>query len=275
MLDKVELLTKIKTRVLNKNISLGALNLLPQDLQKNLNFILQKAVLFYNQKLLKANLEVINNKKLLIKNLPENITLSKGELILIILPAENKRYVFQTVVKEKLPEGYKVEILNPRYEKRIKIKAEVPVFLSLTPQKLFFNFLNNDYYLIRESNLSFENGKENDIYFFDLIFDEKNLLEEEFRSLIRKTHIKGNLVDISSSGICVKTHGIIQPPENLFLLYARFEISVLQKKIKFGLLCHLRNLRYEGNFTYFHLMFLISFKANVWEKIKEFLEKLS
>ncbi len=278
MLDKIDLLSKIKKTVLNKNIPLGALNLLPQDLQKNLEIVLKRALLFHNKNLIRADLEVINNKELLVKNLPKDPPLSKGELILIILPDKDRRYIFQTLVKEILPEGCKVEILDPRYERRIKIKQDIPVFLSFVSQKLIFNLLNlnKDYYLIRESNLAFEKEEsENDIHFFDLIFDEKNLLDEEFKSLVRKTHIKGDLVDISSDGICVKTDSIIQPPENLFLLYARFEFLVLQKIIKFGLLCHLRNLRYENNFTYFHLAFLISFKPDIWEKIKKFLEKLS
>ncbi len=277
MLDKIDLITRLKKTLQTKNIALSALNFLPKETQKNLEDLLKRALIFYNRNLIKADLEVISHREVLLKNIPEDLKLKKGELVIIILPEQDKKYVFQTLVEEIFPQGYKVKILDPRYEKRIKIREEVPVFLSFISPRLLFNLLNlnKDYYLLRESNMVFdEEHEEKEYYFFDLIFDERNMLDQEFKSVIRKTHINGTLIDISSNGMCVKTEGIIHSPEDLTLIYARFEFESKGKLLKFGLLGHLRNFRHEQGFTYIHLSFLMGFKPDVWEKIKPFFKEL-
>jgi len=43
---------------------------------------------------------------------------------------------------------------------------------------------------------------------------------------------------------------------------------------KSGLLCHLRNTRFEGTNTFLHMAFLIPFKPEVWKKTEEILKPL-
>jgi len=58
------------------------------------------------------------------------------------------------------------------------------------------------------------------------------------------------------------------------LVYTKFEISIKNKNLSFGLLCHLRDFHFEGNNTFFYLAFLISFKPKVWNKIEELIRPL-
>ena len=142
----------------------------------------------------------------------------KGELLLIIIPHNETRYVFQTLIEECTPEGYRLRILDPRHEKKLTFKTVIPVFLSFIPHDLFLNFLQKDYYLIRESNFSLDDTTSisDSLHFYDLIFDENNKVEEKFKKAIYEYQIKGELVNISSEGAYIKTPSIIQIPEKVF-----------------------------------------------------------
>lgn len=274
-MDKISLTQKIKISVLTRNIQLGSLNYLPTSLKADLNKTLKAALIFYQQNLLKGSLKVLNEGELLLDKEAEIPEFSKGELILIIIPQNKVKYIFQTLVEEILPDGYKLKILTPRYDKRLILKNLIPVFVSYINSNLFLNFIKKEYYLIRNSNFSLDSALElNDLQFYDLVFNEKNQIDEEFKRAINTYQIHGEIVDISSGGICVKVSSIVQIPENIYLLYTKFEILSESKSIKSGLLCHLRNTRFEGTNTFLHMAFLIPFKPEVWEKIKEILNPL-
>ena len=104
--------------------------------------------------------------------------------------------------------------------------------------------------------------------------DEKNKVKEEFKKAIYKYQIKGELINISSKGAYIKTSSIIQIPEKVLLVYTKFEISIKNKSLSFGLLCHLRDFHFEEDNTFFHLGFLIGFKPEVWNKIEELIKPL-
>lgn len=272
--NKIHLLTKLKTSVLSKNVSLASLNYLPSPLKKDLNKTLNQALIFYQQSLIKGALKVISPEKLLLLKNPQTPQINKGETVLIVIPHNKIKYVFQTILENSTSEGFILKIIKPRHDKRLVLNTSVPVFISFVSYNLFLNFLQKDYFLVRNSNFSLDDPSLKNLEFYDIIFDENNNVDKDFQSLIHKSHLKGELIDISSGGICIKIGSILQIPENTHLIYTKFEISVEESELKFGLLSHLRNARIEGNSSILHLMFLIGFKPEVWNKIEEIIKPL-
>lgn len=277
MIDKIKLLEKLKTSVFQKNYSLGSIEYLPSYIKKNLESFLKKAILLYDQQPLSyRKIEPVSSQSFLIY-FSEPKEFEKNKVLLIIIPHENKRYIFQTLIKNVFTEGIEVEIILPRYEERIKIPGSIVAFLSLIPQNFFLNFI--DHYLIRESNFSLDLKDKEDlsqmkeIYFFDLVIDQNNTVDEMFKSLIRKNNLAGNLDNISSGGACVKIPGAFLLSEELEnnMIYLKTEIPLKEITLKLGILADLRNLRNENFVTYFHLRFLMSFKPEVWEYLKNIL----
>jgi hypothetical protein len=275
-LDKIDLTNKIKTSVLRRNVQLASFKYLPTPLKKDLERTLKNAIIFYKQDIIKGSIKVINEKEIFLykeKNLPE---IKEGELILIILPYNEVKYIFQTSVEEISSDGYKLKILSPRHDKRLVLKTPVPAFISYIPHNLFLNFLQKNYYLVRNTNFSMEKVSElKDLQFYDLIFDERNQLDEEFKKAVNKNHVQGEIIDISSGGLCTKVASIIQIPENTHLLYTKFEITSKNGSIKSGLLCHLRKDRVEGKETFLHMSFLLTFKPEIWQKLEEIISPLA
>jgi len=191
--DKLIFSTKLKESVLTRNISLGSMDHLPARIKDNQKDYLSKFLLFYNKNIFSSKLEILNPKEIFLFKTPELPQFQKGELILLILPEGKERFIFQTRVEEVTEEGYKLKILDPRYDKRYILKVDVPVFISLLSQRLLFDFFNKNYYFVRETNFfdskSFTEIQE--IHFYDLILNENNKIEPEFHKLIEKNLFNG------------------------------------------------------------------------------------
>ncbi len=274
-MDKVDLSSRIKTSILSKNVQLASLKYLPTPLKVDLNQTLKNAIIFYKQNLVKGILRVLNEREIFLYKSQGLPKFTEGELVLIILPYNKIKYIFQTLVEEISKEGYKLKILSPRQEERLVLKTSVPVFVSYIPYNMLLNFLQKGYYLVRNTNFSLENASElKDLQFYDLVFNEKNQLDKEFKKAISKHYIQGEIVDISNSGICIKSFPIVQIPENTQLFYIKFEISSRNGSIKSGLLCYLRGQHIDGEELYLHMSFLLSFKSDVWQKLEEILSPL-
>lgn len=276
-MEKINLTYKIKSSVLIKNIQLETLEELPQPLKANLSETLKKAIIFYKENTLKGNLKILNEKEILFLNPSIPINPTEGDLFLIIIPYKDYsiRYVFQLLVEKVTQDGIKLKILSPKVDNRLILKTYVPSFISYISQNLFFKFLQKNYFLLRQSNFSLENISQlNDLQFYDLIFNGKNQIDEEFKKEVSTYQIQGELRDISSGGMCIKISTALSIPENIHLTYTKFEVAVKKKTIKCGLLCHLKHHRLEGQHTFLHLSFLISFKPEIWDKIKEILSPL-
>lgn len=254
-----------------RNISLKSLENLPSEIKLFLDHYLKNLLMLYRQKIYNVSVKPSNNNEelLLIKE-GELPPLKEREFLLLILPMEKTRFIFQTVVEEVLEEAYRLRILDPRVEKRYKISNSIPVFLSYIPEKNVLNFLTQDYLFIRDSNLSFVEEIETlkEIYFFDLILNSKEQLEEDFMRTINKVHLRGELVNISRGGLGVKTSDLSFPLEENMFFYVRFQLDLFQEQIfKFGLLCHLRNLRNQNPYVFLHLMFFSKINSQLWEKL--------
>ncbi len=258
-----------------KNIQLKSIQMLPPDIQFFLDFYLKKMIALHHQKIFPVSVKPLHktSEKLILIKDGKLTPLKKGEFFLLILPTEKVRYIFQTVVEEEQEDAYVLRILDPRTEQRYKIDKPIFVFLSYIPEKNFSTFLSQDYFFVRDVNLSQleDIEKLEEIYFFDLILNHKEQLDD-FVKIVSKVHLKGELVDISRGGLCVRTSDWYFSSEGNYFFYVRFQIELLSQQIlKFGLLCHLRNFRQENNFFYLHLKFFISFDAELWEKlIKKF-----
>lgn len=277
MIDKVKLIEKLKTSVFQKNYSLGSVDYLPPFIKRNLDLFLKTAIVLYKQQPLKYREIKLKSSQSFIILLTENQVLEKGKVLLIIIPFESKRYIFQTLIKEVHEKSVEVEILPPRLEERIKISGSPVTFLSIIPQNFLINFIQKEHYLIRETNFSMKDLREEpqskELYFFDLVIDQNNAVDETFKNLINKHNFAGSLEDISNGGVCVKTPGALILSEELEngLIYLKTEISLKDTSVKLGVLTDLRNLRNEGFTTYFHLRFLISFKPEIWGYLKNYL----
>ncbi|MCX8041007.1 MAG: hypothetical protein N3A56_00765 [Thermodesulfobacteriaceae bacterium] len=257
-----------------RNISVKSFEVLPSEVKLFLDYYLKKMLALYNQKVFPVSVKLSDkNLEEIILMKDENLpSLKEKDFLLLILPTEKARYIFQTVVKEELEEVYKLKILDPRVEERYKPPKPISVFLSYLTEKNILTFLNQDYLFIRDSNLSSleEVEKLGEIYFFDLILNPKDQVEDDFIKIINKIHLKGELVDISRRGLCITTSESFFPSKENTFFYVRFQLDLPQKQIfKFGLLCHLRNVRTQNSYVYLHLMYFLKFNFEIWEKLKE------
>lgn len=270
MKERIDIATKIKERVLIRNLTLYSLEKLPSDIYKNIERLKTNFLLLYNQKFYKPHLVILTPRKILIKKDSEIPSLQKGELALLILPFSNTRYVFQIKITEENEEGFIGEIIDPRYGERITIKLQVPTFFSFITPKFVQNLLTQPgYQLLRESNFlpeSYPTLKE--IHLYDLIIDERHNIEDEFKSLIQKTFLVGELVDLSMEGLCAKAKGEIKISDDLGVFYIKFNLPLPEKMVKFALFTHLRNLTFREGYTYFHLTFLVSLRKEFWEALR-------
>lgn len=277
MKEKIDIALKIKERMLNKNLTLYSLEILPSEIYKNLDKLKRNFLILYAKKFYKPEIEILSPKKLLIKKKPDTPQFQRGDLCILILPFGNVRYIFRIKIVEENEGGFIGEIIDPRYDERISFKIHIPVFFSFIPPKFVNNLLNNPgFQLLRESNFlpeSYQILKE--IHVYDLIINENNNINDEFKKLIQKTFLVGELVDLSSGGLCARTKGQINITDDFGVFYLKFNFELSSKLIKFALFTYLRNISYKEDFTYFHLAFLVSLRKEFWAAIKGDLLNLS
>ncbi len=270
MKERIDIALKIKERVLVRNISLYSLELLPSEIKEKLESFQQKFLLLYAQKIYKPEIEILDKKKVFIKKTSDIPEFQRGDICLLILPFNNLRYVFQVKIVEENEKGYLGEFVDPRYDERILVKKPTPVFFSFIPPQFVQNLISNpSFQLLRESNFSLESYPDlKEIHVYDFIIDENHSISEEFKKLIQKTFVVGELVDLSSGGLCARTRGHINITDDFGVFYLKFNLDLSSKLIKFGLFTHLRNTTFKEDFTYFHLAFLVSLKKEFWNTIK-------
>lgn len=277
MKEKIDIALKIKERVLVRNFSLFSLDKLPPDIYKNLNNLKKNFLLLYAQKFYKPEIDILSPRKILIKKSSEIPSFQIGELGILILPFSNVRYVFQLKITEENEEGFIGDIIDPRYDERIPVKIHVPVFFSFITPKYVQNLLNNPgFQLLRETNFSQDSYQTlNEIHIYDLIIDENHNIDEEFKKLIQKTFLVGELVDISMGGLSAKAMGQVNISDEFGVFYLKCNITLPNKVLKLALFAHLRDLSFRENFTYFHFSYLSSLKRELWGVLRGDLLKLA
>ncbi len=274
MKEKISLALKLKERILIKNFSLNSLKRLPPEIYKRLPQLLNNFLLLYKAQTYKPELQILSDSKFQVKKTGNLPSFRAGEILILILPFPDKRFIFQTQIVEENESGYILEILDPRAEERVPIKENMPVFFYLFSNQYIQELIQKpEYQLFRESNFSEENFDTlEELHLHDLILNENHNIDENFKKLIRRPLFVGNVVDISRAGICASTSGHIKFDDPFNLFYLNFNLPLQNKIIKFGLFCHLRDTSYASEKTFFHFSFLVSMREDFWKIIKEHLK---
>lgn len=274
MKEKINLATKIKERVLVKNLSLNSLKKLPHEIFNKLSDLTKTFMLLHEGKLYKPDIKIIDEKTLLLK--PEGLpTFNNHEVLLLIVPFSEVRYIFIAKVTDLDQNGYKVTIMDPRSEERLSIEQKVPVFLSLIPHQFIRELIQSpEYHLLRESNVTVDNYPLLEkIHVYDLILNDNHHVEERFKKFIQKTLFVGEIINISRSGLAIKIPSKVYLDDEFNIFYVKFTFSQ-PKMIQFALLSHLRDINPLDVGTIFHISFLTGLNVDLWKLIKADLEKL-
>lgn len=274
MKEKISFALKLKERVLFKNLSLKSFELLPEGIYKNLSHYLKNFLLLYKANIYKPELQILTDSSALLKKSEKLPPFKIGELLLLILPFPDKKFIFQCKVIEYKEEGFLLKILDPRAEERIKFKGEIPIFLYFIPPAYIQQLLQNEeLQLLRESNFSEETFKDlPEIHIYDLVLNERHSIDDSFKKLLKNSLLIGSLVDISRSGICLSHTGQIKIEDPFKVFYINVTLSKSDKQIKLGLFCHLRDLSYREGKTFFHFTFLISLREEIWKVLKSLIQ---
>lgn len=274
MKEKINLATKIKERVLVKNLYLNSLKKLPPEIFNKLSDLTKTFLLLHEGKLYKPEVRIIDEKTLLLKTegLP---VLYNNEVLLLILPFSEIRYVFIAKVTDIDQNGYIVHFMDPRSEERLSIEQTVPVFLSLIPQQFIRELIQSpEYQLLRESNATVDNYHLlEEIHIYDLILNDNHHVDEKFKKFIQKTLFVGEILNIANGGLAVKIPSKVQLDDEFNVFYVKFTFSQ-PKILKFALFSHLRDINQLEGGTIFHFSFLTGLNPDLWKLIKADLEKL-
>ncbi len=274
MREKISLALKLRERINYQNLSLKSFAKLPNPLKKLLFEGKINGLIIYQKQAYPVQIKPSDEQSFLLsKSLLPN--LNTNEIILLVIPQELTRYIFQGKVLEVQEDFYLIGILDPRSEPRILITKPVPAFISILPKEYIQRVFQNDgWSLLREINFANEVEFQSlsEIHIYDLILNEKLNVEEEFTKQIQRIFLTGFLKDLSRSGACVAVKGKINfDPENL-VFYLRFEIHEKAKLLKFALLSLLKGFSIHGEETFLHFNHLTSLKPMAWDLIQNWLE---
>ncbi|MFN4132398.1 MAG: hypothetical protein ACK4GE_04900, partial [Caldimicrobium sp.] len=244
MKEKFILASKLKERILIKNFSLNSFKKLPWEIYQKLPQLLNNFLLLYGNEIYKPEVKILSDSRMVIKRGEKLPPFSVGEILLLILPFSDKRFIFQSKVIEEKEEGYDLEILDPRTYERININKQIPVFLYFISPKYVQELIQKEeYQLFRESNFSLEDSSLlEEIHLYDLVLNANHNIDETFKKLIKRPLLVSNLVNISRAGLATQAFGQINLEDEFNLFYLNFTIPYSNKNIKLGLFSHLRNL---------------------------------
>ena len=124
---------------------------------------------------------------------------------------------------------------------------------------------------MREINFATEVDfiSKNEVYIYDLVLDEKSMVDEEFKKHVQRVFLTGILKDLSRSGASVTTKGRISLTEDTLIFYLRFEVPTKERLMKFALFSLLRNVTYQEDNTTLHFNLITSLKPEAWALIEK------
>ena len=271
MIEKLSFSLKLRERLSGKNLSLNSFSKLPANILDLLKSGKLKPLLVYQKNIYPVQILILDDHtfSLTKEGLP---SLQPFEVLLLVIPQGDVRYIFQARLSKEEGQNYIVSILDPRSELRIPIIKSVPAFISFIPSTYVNKLLQNEhYYLMREVNFSTEVDfiSKNEVYIYDLVLDEKSMVDEEFKKHVQRVFLTGILKDLSRSGACVTTKGRINIAEDTLVFYLRFEVPTKERLMKFALFSLLRDVTYQEDNTTLHFNFLTSLKPEAWALIEK------
>jgi hypothetical protein len=271
MVEKLSFSLKLRERLSGRNLSLNSFSKLPANILDLLKSGKLKPLLVYQKNIYPVQILILDDHTFSLnkEGLP---SLQPFEVFLLVVPQGEVRYIFQTRLSKEEGQNYIVSILDPRSEPRLSIPKPIPSFLSFIPPAYINKLLQNEhYYLMREINFSSEVDfiSKKEIYIYDLVLDEKSMVDEEFKKHVQRVFLTGILKDLSRSGASVTTKGRISLTEDTLVFYLRFEVPTKERLMKFALFSLLRNVTYQEDNTTLHFNFLTSLKPEAWALIEK------
>jgi len=271
MIEKLSFSLKLRERLSGKNLSLNSFSKLPANILDLLKSGKLKPLLVYQKNIYPVQILILDDHTFSLnkEGLP---SLQPFEVLLLVIPQGDVRYIFQARLSKEEGQNYIVSILDPRSEPRLSIPKPIPSFLSFIPPAYVNKLLQNEhYYLMREVNFSSEVDfiSKKEIYIYDLVLDEKSMVDEEFKKHVQRVFLTGILKDLSRSGACVTTKGRINIAEDTLVFYLRFEVPTKERLMKFALFSLLRDVTYQEDNTTLHFNFLTSLKPEAWALIEK------
>jgi hypothetical protein len=271
MTEKLSFSLKLRERLSGKNLSLNSFSKLPANILDLLKSGRLKPLLVYQKNIYPVQILILDNHTFSLnkEGLP---SLQPFEVFLLVIPQGDVRYIFQARLSKEEGQNYIVSILDPRSEPRLPIIKSVPAFISFIPSTYVNKLLQNEhYYLMREVNFSSEVDfiSKKEIYIYDLVLDEKSMVDEEFKKHVQRVFLTGILKDLSRSGACVTTKGRINIAEDTLVFYLRFEVPTKERLTKFAIFSLLIDISYQEDNTNLHFNFLTSLKPEAWALIEK------
>ena len=270
MTEKLSFSLKLRERLSGRNLSLNSFSKLPTNILDLLKSGKLKPLLVYQRNIYPVQILILDDHTFSLnkEGLP---SLQPFEVFLLVIPQGDVRYIFQARLSKEEGQNYIVSILDPGSEPRLSIPKPIPSFLSFIPPPYVNKLLRNEhYYLMREINFATEVDfiSKNEVYIYDLVLDEKSMVDEEFKKHVQRVFLTGILKDLSRSGACVTTKGKINLTEDSLVFYLRFEVPTKERLMKFALFSLLRDISYQEDNTNLHFSFLTSLKPEVWALIE-------
>jgi len=270
MTEKLSFSLKLRERLSGRNLSLNSFSKLPTNALDLLKSRRLKPLLVYQKNIYPVQILILDDYTFSLnkEGLP---SLQLFEVFLLVVPQGDVRYIFQARLSKEEGQNYIVSIIDPRSEPRLSIPKPTPTFLSFIPPAYVNKLLQNEhYYLMREVNFATEVDliSKNEVYIYDLVLDEKSMVDEEFKKYVQRVFLTGILKDLSRSGACVTTKGRINIAEDTLVFYLRFEVPTKERLMKFALFSLLRDISYQEDNTNLHLSFLTSLKPETWGLIE-------
>jgi hypothetical protein len=270
MTEKLSFSLKLRERLSGRNLSLNSFSKLPTNILDLLKSGKLKPLLIYQRNIYPVQILILDDHTFSLskEGLP---SLQPFEVFLLVIPQGDVRYIFQARLSKEEGQNYLVNILDSRSEPRLSIPKPIPTFLSFIPPAYVNKLLQNEhYYLLRETNFATEVDfiSKNEVYIYDLVLDEKSMVDEEFKKHVQRVFLTGILKDLSRSGACITTKGRINLAEDSLVFYLRFEVPTKERLMKFALFSLLRNVTYHEDNTNLHFNFLTSLKPEAWALIE-------
>jgi len=271
MIEKLSFFLKLRERLSGKNLSLNSFSKLHTNILDLLKSGKIKPLLVYQKNIYPVQILILDDHTFSLnqEGLP---SLQPFEVLLLVIPQGDVRYIFQARLSKEEGQNYILTILDPRSEPRLSIPKPIPSFLSFIPPAYVNKLLQNEhYYLMREISFSSEVDfiSKNEVYIYDLVLDEKSMVDEEFKKHVQRVFLTGILKDLSRSGACVTTKGRINIAEDTLVFYLRFEVPTKERLMKFALFSLLRDVTYQEDNTTLHFNFLTSLKPEAWALIEK------
>ncbi|OGQ85402.1 MAG: hypothetical protein A2512_00145 [Deltaproteobacteria bacterium RIFOXYD12_FULL_56_24] len=238
------------------NIQVHSLDALDADLRQQFAHGKKKALIFFRGTVLQTIISETGNRRLLLP--PEVLPAGSkaGEKIIVILPAErdNMRYVLQAFIKNVFIDRVDLQIMDPRYYRRVRPVAKHNILVRNVPPQLLLELQAEKLQLVREMEglredeettvqeeaLPPEEGKTKkrktaakDVYedpvqeqrITDLLCEEEGEIAAGYKALLQDSPLSGTLVDFSCGGMSIATKNGDGAELPNGLLYCNFDLS--------------------------------------------------